>query len=187
MPANGESSSPLKKPSALHTAADESTTDETDDDLPMSFARLPSRNHTPLGQESTLEDRVDAKASTSPTGQSQVKTSQDEELAAHSEVSRPRPRLGKIGGKKREPQVVSLTQDEQAISSGADRIVESSEIQNKTPSAHDNTSRGRASSRQESNSPNRETSLERANKNREKLKRELDSRGKSGTKKKRKF
>ena len=181
--------------------SDASTTDGSDDDLsavpahhvpqrPDSFlasrqAKLPRESTTELvadrnGGKDTGSDTTGTLHSESPSMEPKV---------VSSSPARPKARLGKIGGKKSAAEVGR----EDIASSAQTRAVDSTHPESGKSESHaasqltNLASRGRveASNERKPASP-RETSKERADRNRENLKREL-GRSQAGGKKKRKF
>ena len=110
-------------------------------------------------------------------------------------AAKPKPRIGKIGGKTN----LDTKSSKPALASPA-KVAGPMRIKVHTKSDSDRTNEresipkaseparvGRATVQPRSPSPTRETSQERANRKREKLKRELESKGQAGARKKRKF
>ena len=98
-------------------------------------------------------------------------------------AAKPKPRIGKIGGKTDFDKESSKPAVATPAKPDSDRINEREAISKASESARV----GRAAAQPRSPSPTRETSQERANRKRERLKRELESKGQAGAKKKRKF
>ena len=110
-------------------------------------------------------------------------------------AAKSRPRIGKIGGKANlytessKPAVASPTRltgpmiTKVNTETGSDKTKQ----RGSTLKASEPTRIGRPTVQPRSPSPTRETSQERANRKREQLKRELESKGQAGAKKKRKF
>lgn len=110
-------------------------------------------------------------------------------------AAKPKPRIGKIGGKTNlatgssKPAVASPTKVTCPVKTkvnnepGSDRMKQRESILKGSEPARV----GRSAVQPRKPSPTRETSQERANRKREQLKRELESKGQAGAKKKRKF
>ncbi len=112
-----------------------------------------------------------------------------------STAAKPKPRIGKIGGKAN----LDKESSKPAVASPANVAGPMKTKVNAKPDSDTMNEResilkaseparvGRATVQPRSPSPTRETSQERANRKRERLKRELESKGQAGAKKKRKF
>ena len=110
-------------------------------------------------------------------------------------TAKPKPRIGKIGGKNNpdtkisKPALAGLAKIAGPVRTKVntkpdlDRTNERESIVKASEAAR----AGRVTAQPRSPSPTRETSQERANRKREQLKRELESKGQAGAKKKRKF
>ena len=103
-----------------------------------------------------------------------------------------KPKLGKIGGKNKIKPLNMIIPTTKATSheihgSDAGHVSRTHESRSETSLATASSPRGRIATPTKEPSPARETSQERANRNRERLKRELAIRSQAGIKKKRKF
>ena len=104
----------------------------------------------------------------------------------------PKPKLGKIGGKGKLGKVggtVSVSSQNESAASNKphDPVSPVGETRDKVAAPNTFERRGRTIEQPPEPSPSRETSQERANRKREQLKRELESKSQATTRKKRKF
>ena len=189
---------------------DDSTTDESDDDLNASRNKgAPLESNTDVERskhnvDNSISD-IDDRPAKSPSSREKsidldentplkAKPPLENQLSQSPDVPKSKSKLGKIGGKKKveiaghspktEP-VVHPTFDTQLTGNEATPRVPQSAVQ--TSPTLKGELRGRATTPAKSASPTRETSEERANRNREQLKHKLDNKAQAGTKKKRKF
>ena len=110
-------------------------------------------------------------------------------------VAKPKPRIGKIGGntnlgtESSKPAVANPTKVTGPMKTGENTEPGSNGMKERESilKTSEPTRVGRPTAQPRSSSPTRETSQERANRKREQLKRELESKGQAGAKKKRKF
>ena len=118
----------------------------------------------------------------------------DEKASQSQDQAKPKSKLGKIGGKKKVDitgVISSLkagnTPNDFGVSRDTAFVVKTQEGDPETLLGMKANQRGNMEVPGEGSPPPRETSQERANRNREKLKRELDIQSHTGTKKKRRF
>lgn len=182
----------------------DSTTDESDEDLqsappvhkiasnpPLKASLVSSeiqsnkalkdeagQNITPNPKANSHGDKSSASDTEDSQAESKAVTSGTPDKAL---ALKPRANLGKIGGKGK---VVNDYEVRHQVSHDQPVI---NQIAATTKNRPGSEQRDRASSRPIAPSPPRESSQERANRNREKLKRELEIKGQSGAKKKRRF
>ena len=182
---------------------DASTTDDSDDDLsavpsslPVTISRSPPINRegqsTPDKTTAPSEKHGGVSASeVATTDTTRSESPAEQPKALPNTASKPKSRLGKIGGKKSVPS--QATVDIRA-SQGAIAAADTVAVPSKTDTvaatglpATDLVSRNRGDVvKDDKPKPQRETSQERADRNREKLKRELEK-SQAGGKKKRRF
>lgn len=189
-----------------------STTDESDDDLQSSHSKpLPLRTNDSKGIQSEPMDLDDddLTASASDIDNNPAKTlllpnSKPKlgKIGGKGKDSSPetpgvlksKPNLGKIGGKGKFGKVggtgsVSIQNEGAASNKPEDPVSPKREAREQiaAPQISELERRGRAVQQPPEPSPPRETSQERANRKREQLKRDLESKSRASTKKKRRF
>ena len=198
------------KPKELISEDGNSTTDESDNNLDASLKEsAPSKTsiHTKSLQRDVdicPRDNNDTTADQSSSEQSSVdldepsvqkiESATERQPSQRWGVSKPKSKLGKIGGKKTIEIAHGSSQSELSIRFGHDKAspAEKSapkpqQLRAKTSPAPKAESMGRTATPAGDPSLPRETSQERADRNREQLKRQLDSKSQLATKKKRKF
>ena len=147
-------------------------------------------NDAPAQSPNPHEDSIDLDAHTLSKGKSPAET----KMSQSPDRPRLKSRLGKIGGKKRAEMTDHPQETELEVRPTSGRPYTENGVPYRIPQSTAATlpspktgSRGRTTTPARSASPPRETSEERANRNREQLKRQLDSKAQAGNKRKRKF
>ena len=181
---------------ALDPKDGDSTTDVSDEDMTSSQTVEPEPRAVKLSQSlSHISKTVSPKTppsskNLSPTPDHMELDEPDFVSQETDEATKPKRKLGKIGGQKAAkqsdvvPEKSSNTTTKPSGEVGADNS--EPERSSKVLDAR-STARGRPNLAQASPTSARETSEERANRNRERLKRELDSKNNAASKKRRKF
>ncbi|KAG8533665.1 uncharacterized protein KY384_001406 [Bacidia gigantensis] len=205
-----------KQPQDSHqerTLDEDSTTDDEDDDLAPSTREVPTSAVSPTKKpQHPVQSSVPNfdQSSTNESGSAPSSPLLQRSLSPHPEAAlsvrgglgvdttspKPKSKLGKIGGKKK-AETANQSQPSQDALAMRSKCTESpSEILEKhrhgvgsdiRSSPRKADSRGRQSVPPRQSPTPRENSQERADRNRERLKRELDTKSHAATKKKRKF
>ena len=191
---------PITQSNITHDDSGDSTTDDSDDNTSSDRSRRLSPK--PLNDQQHMKENFETSkvigdgnpASHSPgtrrQGVSKSKSPSESLPVIGDAGLRVKPRLGKIGGKKKAAPEVSPEQDISTPNLEKSSAVDSANHGSKGAGALSPPStevgRGRKVSPPKETARREETSQERADKNREKLKRELEK-GQTGKQKKRKF